>query len=303
MGFPVFLKKKTTNKAVFLGLDNSGKSTILSFFQDGCFVEHMPTMGKKKIDFEIGGTRISLFDIGGRQDFRQMWLGEIKNANCVIFVIDMADKERFSEVSREFDKIVPYIKAYDLNLLIFANKYDLALNIDLIDIINVFNLENLEQFEIMEISAKTGYGMADAFVKLYTVLTGENAKKNVIGKAISVFDKECVPIITTYNKSDMVRIAIEKNLLFAIMQFSKIKEADDVESNLITFESERNGTFIVAKSKNLIASLLWTEDLNIPIEQSKTALRNLLNHLESNVECEDTNSVAFYMEHYCTNII
>lgn len=303
MGFLDFLKKKTSNKAVFLGLDNSGKSTIISFLQDGRFIEHTPTMGKKDINMEIGGTRISLFDMGGQEDFRVMWLGEIKNAKCVVFVIDKSAPERFPEAKEELGKLLPLIKEQKINLLILANKHDIPGAASINRLIKDFDLTELDNFEIMEISAKTGYGMADAFAKFYTMLTGEKVKKSVLAKAISVFDKGGVPIITTYNKNEIERVAIEGGFLVAITQFSKMKMNDEDESSLITFESENNGTFVVAKSKNLIASLLWTEDLGIPIEQSKAALRDLLTHLELNATCEDTNSVAFHVEHYCTNII
>ncbi|MHA1476274.1 MAG: ADP-ribosylation factor-like protein, partial [Promethearchaeota archaeon] len=39
------MKRKTKNKSIFCGLDSSGKSTIISFLQEGRFVEHVPTMG------------------------------------------------------------------------------------------------------------------------------------------------------------------------------------------------------------------------------------------------------------------
>lgn len=86
--------KKTKRKVVFIGLDNSGKSTIISFLQEGKFKEQAPTMGKRNYSINIKGTTISIIDMGGQEDFRQLWTGELKNAKCVIFVIDIASKER-----------------------------------------------------------------------------------------------------------------------------------------------------------------------------------------------------------------
>jgi small GTP-binding protein len=302
MGLFDIFKRKTSHKAVFLGLDNSGKSTIISFLQDGKFIEHTPTMGKKNVDMEIGGTRMSLFDMGGQQDFRGLWLGELKNTKVVVFVIDAAATQRFPEAKKELDTLLPAIKNLKIHLLILANKHDIPGSVSLSKLITEFKLFDVDNFEIMEISAKTGYGMADAFAKFYTLLTGEKVKKNVLAKALSVFDKGGTPIVTTYNKNEIERVAIEGGFLVAITQFSKMKMNEDDQS-IITFESEKNGTFVVAKSKNLIGSVLWTADLGVPLEQSKVALKEMLAHLETNASCSDMNSIAFHVEHYCTNII
>ncbi|MBN2154180.1 MAG: GTP-binding protein [Candidatus Lokiarchaeota archaeon] len=302
MGLFDIFRKSTKHKAVFLGLDNSGKSTIISFLQEGRFIEHTPTMGKKSVDMEIGGTRMSLFDMGGQQDFRGLWLGELKSARVVTFVIDAAAPQRFAEAKGELDSLLPAIKEHKIHLLILANKHDIPSAVSLTKLINELKLFEVDNFEIMEISAKTGYGMADAFAKFYSLLTGEKVKKNVLAKAISVFDKGGTPIVTTYNKNEIERVAIEGGFLVAITQFSKMKMNEDEES-IITFESEKNGTFVVAKSKNLIGSVLWTTDLGVPLEQSKSALKEMLAHLEANAACSDTNSIAFHVEHYCTNII
>ncbi|WP_457557427.1 ADP-ribosylation factor-like protein [Candidatus Harpocratesius sp.] len=189
MGIFSFLKK-SNNKAVFCGLDNSGKSTIISFLQTGTFIKHTPTMGKKLKEIEVQGTRIAIFDMGGQSDFREMWLGEIKNAKCVVFVIDTHDVDRYNEAKEELNKILPAIMKNKINLLIMANKIDLNKDSTMAKIIRKFNLTEIDNFEIMEISAKTGFGMTDAFVKLYSLLTGENIEKSVFAKAISIYTNE-----------------------------------------------------------------------------------------------------------------
>src|SRR5271157_4360161 len=103
MGFFRLLGKENASKVVVLGLDNSGKSTILSFLKDGKFIPHVPTMGKQKQDMQIGNTRISLFDMAGQKDFRDLWFGEIKQAKVVMFVIDTADQARFAEAKEALD--------------------------------------------------------------------------------------------------------------------------------------------------------------------------------------------------------
>ena len=90
----VFLKDK---KVVICGLDNAGKTTMVSFLQKGTFIEHTPTMGKEQSMIEVQGIRINLMDMGGQKDFRSLWLGEMKDAQCVIFMLDASAPERFCE--------------------------------------------------------------------------------------------------------------------------------------------------------------------------------------------------------------
>ena len=117
MGLFDFLRKTTKNKVLFLGLDSSGKSTIISFLQTGHFVEHTPTMGKARTDIEVQGLKISLFDMGGQTNFRKMWLGELNGAKLVIYVLDSTDTARFSEAKKELDALLPTIKANNISVL------------------------------------------------------------------------------------------------------------------------------------------------------------------------------------------
>jgi GTP-binding protein SAR1 len=305
MGIFDSLRRKTRHKAVFLGLDNSGKSTIISFLQSGKFVEHAPTMGKKLSEMDIGGTRISLYDMGGQKDFRDLWMGEARTAKCIVFVVDRAAPERFVEARAELDKVLQTINWDKRQLLLLANKSDVPTAVPMGKLISDLGLTDLDNFEIMEISARTGYGMADAFAKFYTMLTGQQVKKNKLTKGISVFNGGGVPIVSQFDTTtdEIEKKAIEGGFLVAITQFTRLKMDASDETNIISFESEGSGTFLVAKSQHYIASLLWTNDLGIPIEQSKTALLDLLDHLEITCIHEDVNNVAFIVEQYITNLL
>ncbi|MHA1681087.1 MAG: ADP-ribosylation factor-like protein [Promethearchaeota archaeon] len=304
MGIFDRFRRKTNKKAVVIGLDNSGKSTLISFLQEGKFVEHTPTMGKRKLDLDIGGTRISLFDMGGQENFRAMWLGELKMAKVVLFVLDKSAPERFLEAKAEFDKIITMVQENHINLLILGNKHDVMGAASLGQVIEAFDLFKIDNFEIIDISARTGYNIAEAFSKLYSLLTGKQIKKTKLASAISVYNRGGVPIINQLEDvDDIERKAIEGGFLVAITQFCKMKLSDGEETSIIAFESKNSGTFLVAKSKHYISSLLWREDLKVPMEQSKEALMDLLEHLETTCDFEDENSVAFHVEHYTTNMM
>lgn len=296
-------KRRTDAKAVFIGLDSAGKSTIIDFLREGRFINHTPTMGKRKLEIDIEGTRISMFDMGGQQSFRDLWFGEMKTAKCVVFVIDKSAPHRFPEAKEEFQKVLPLIKKENLKLLIMANKYDLANAVPLSKIIQEFGLLDVENFEIIDVSAKTGYGMANAFSKFYSLLTGKQIQKINFAGAVSIYTNGGVPITTEIDQNKFERVALEGGFLSAITTFSQMKLPDDGQTKFILFESKENGTFIVARSVHFIGSLLWYKDLGVTVDQSKVALGDLLTHLEASCATADETTVSFHVEHYVSNIM
>ncbi|MCP4762505.1 MAG: GTP-binding protein, partial [archaeon] len=263
MGIFDFLKRTTKNKVVFCGLDSSGKSTIISFLQTGTFIEHTPTMGKSRTNMEIQGNKIALFDMGGQKDFRQFWIGEMNDAKCIVFIIDKSNPKRFGESKEELGNLIPMIKNSGHKLIIIANKCDITNSVTVTDIIKEFDLMKVDNCEIYETSAKTGYGLADAFAKIYSHLTGELIKKTVMAKAISIFDKAGLPLITRSSENELDEQILQGGFLSAITSFANTQ----LDSHSISFKKE-NGTFLVIRSENYIGSLLWNQDLSIPIEES-----------------------------------
>ena len=102
------------------------------------------------------------------------------------------------------------------------------------------------------------------------------------------------------NDNAINRVALDGGFLSAIKHFTKSQTKD---TNIIHFRSKENGTFIVARTSNFIGSLLWTTDLSVPIEQSESALKELLEHLENTSNWKNKENVAFCVEHYVTNIM
>jgi small GTP-binding protein len=301
MGLFNFLKRSVKNKAMFTGLDNSGKSTIISFLQEGRFVEHVPTMGKDLTEMEVQGAKITFFDMGGQSHFRQMWLGEMDNTKCVVFVIDMSDSKRLPEAKEELKKLLPIIIKKKVKLLIFANKHDIKLpDINLGTIIQDFDLDKIDNFEIVEISAKTGYGMTDAFVKFYSILTGQVIKKSVVASAISIYNEGGIPLtIQASNDEEFNAKVLEGGFLAAITAFAKTK----IFNSSVKFESEDDGTYIILRSENLIGALLWKKDLNIPINVSEEALKELMAHLETLQVYKSIDTITPIVQQYCTNLM
>jgi small GTP-binding protein len=289
----IFLKDK---KVVICGLDNAGKSTMVSFLQEGTYIEHTPTMGKDQKTVEVQGIRINLIDMGGQKDFRSLWLGEMSDAQCVIFMIDAADQARFKEAKAELWKLSEVFKKKPL--IVLANKYDLKTAASVGQIIEVLNLKDLPSFEVLQISCKTGLGIVDAFTKIYFKLTGRSLDKKTNPKALTVYDKLGVPLTT---KDDQE--ILKGGILSAIADFVKTSYNSDLNS--VTMHGH---LIVVQKTKNFMGTMILDESENTNTDEVLYTLKELLEHLEHMCPELDKNKVNrekidFLVQQYATNIL
>ena len=82
------------DRTIMLGLDNSGKSTILYKLKYGQVVATNPTIGfnVELVDHKI--YRMTIWDIGGGDKVKTNWIHYFYDVVAIIFVIDSGDKER-----------------------------------------------------------------------------------------------------------------------------------------------------------------------------------------------------------------
>jgi GTP-binding protein SAR1 len=283
-------------KIVITGLDNAGKTTMVSFLQTGTFIEHTPTMGKEQTTIEVQGVRMELVDMGGQRDFRSLWRGEMKDASFVIFMVDATDKARFPEAKEELWKLSSLIE--DKPLIVLANKYDKSNVAPIGEIIQALNLQELSSFEIIPVSCKTGFGIVKAFRKIYYRMTGKQLTKKMKPKALTIFDKGGVPLTST-SYDDVLK----GGLFSAICSF--VRESFKKELSQLKLEGN---TIIFKRSDNLMGSIVVDDAENVSINEAEEGLEELLNHLEHmcpELEKEDLDQdkLKFLVEQYATNLL
>lgn len=289
----VFTKEK---KIVITGLDSAGKTTMISFLQNGTFLEHAPTMGKELSQIEVQGIRINVMDMGGQKDFRDLWIGEASTAECAIFMIDAHNRERFDEARDELWKLSSIFKKKPL--IVLANKYDLQPVASISEIIAALNLKDLPSFEILPISCKTGYGIVKAFMKIYYKLTGKQLTQRTNLRAITIFDHGGIPLTSSSNED-----ILQGGLFTAIHSF--IRESFDSELNQL----KMGGHLILFKrSKHLMGSIVVKDNDNIDIMAAESGLKDLLLHLEHmcpELEKEqlDSGKIEYLVEQYASNLL
>ena len=115
---------KKDAKIVFLGLDNAGKSTLLTVLKTGRVTQIDPTRYACSEVVTINKVKMSAFDIGGHEAMRKMWREYFPKIDAIVYLVDSADPERFDESQREFQKILETDELGNIPILILGNKID-----------------------------------------------------------------------------------------------------------------------------------------------------------------------------------
>ena len=122
--FDKFSGKKEKN-ILMLGLDGSGKTTILYKLQLAETINTIPTIGFNVETVTYKNINFTVWDVGGQDKIRKLWSYYYKNTNALIFVIDSNDGGRVNECKEEFLHLANSKELEGIPILIYANKQDL----------------------------------------------------------------------------------------------------------------------------------------------------------------------------------
>ena len=153
-------------KLIFLGDQNVGKSSILNRFLNDTFVEeYQATIGldfqSKNVQIDNQDIHLLLYDTAGQEKFRSLIPMYTRDANIILLVYDITNKESFNNLSLWL-KDLTNINFDEVIFCIVGNKIDLSDK-------RVVAKEEGEKFGeehdfiFQEVSAKTGEGFSELF--------------------------------------------------------------------------------------------------------------------------------------------
>ncbi|CAK70200.1 unnamed protein product (macronuclear) [Paramecium tetraurelia] len=118
-----FGKRKV--QVLVVGLDNSGKTSIINALKNEKNATVAPTVGFNKDSVEKFNLNFQFSDMSGQNQYRGMWEQYATKIDGLIFVIDSSDKIRFGIALDEF-KLLLETPGFskDLPILVYANKQD-----------------------------------------------------------------------------------------------------------------------------------------------------------------------------------
>ena len=140
-----------------VGLQNSGKTTLVSVIANGQFTEDLiPTVGFNMRKVTKGSVVMKLWDLGGQARFRSMWERYCRGVNAIVYVVDSADHSKIPQAKTELHSLLERPLLAGIPVLVLGNKNDLPDALTLEQLIEQLGLESVGDREVScySISAK-----------------------------------------------------------------------------------------------------------------------------------------------------
>ncbi|GMH57254.1 hypothetical protein TL16_g02333, partial [Triparma laevis f. inornata] len=129
---------------VIVGLENSGKSTLLSVLATGVPVETIPTIGLSVKVVRKNSVTLKCWDIGGQKKYRQEWSRYTSGCDVILFVVDVSDFDKIPVAREELKKLPQLVSSSTTPLLILANKIDLSPRLTEAELVDQLSLEDIQ---------------------------------------------------------------------------------------------------------------------------------------------------------------
>lgn len=104
--FQMFGLFKKNAKIIFVGLDDAGKTTLMSVLKYGTVSPFDPTIHPHAQNLEIGNLKVQSVDLGGHKTMRKVWRDFLIKVDAIVYVVDAANSKRFDESREEFQNVL-----------------------------------------------------------------------------------------------------------------------------------------------------------------------------------------------------
>ncbi|GKV43170.1 hypothetical protein SLEP1_g50497 [Rubroshorea leprosula] len=164
-------------RILMVGLDSSGKTTILYKLKLGEIITTIPTIGFNVETVEFKNKSFSIWDVGGQSMIRPLWRHYSQNIQGLIFVVDSNDRERIAEARNELHRILSDNELDNASVLVFANKQDVRNSMTVSEVADKLGLYSLGQrpWYIQATSAITGEGLYEGLDWLSSNISNKEA--------------------------------------------------------------------------------------------------------------------------------
>ena len=152
----------TPPRILLLGLDLSGKTSIVYKLQLGQTIATIPTIGFNVEEIEFNGAKLVMWDLGGQEKVRSLWRHYFAKTSALVYVVDSSDVDRLEESCRELHQVLNDQLLKDVRVLIFATKQDLKEALKKEQLTKYLKTDEIKQVWNMQLcSSVTGEGLKE----------------------------------------------------------------------------------------------------------------------------------------------
>ena len=176
-----------TLKILILGDSNVGKTTLLTKYVDNKFTEaHITTIAveykNKEIEYKNMKFNLQIWDTSGQEIYQAITKNFYRNADGIIFVYDVTNKDSFNNLKNWLNITDEYNKEY--KKIIVGNKVDIENKREINkDIVERFGKEN--NIKCFEVSAKIEKNIESIFRELTELILENKTEEELREEFIS----------------------------------------------------------------------------------------------------------------------
>ena len=153
-------------KLIVVGNQGTGKSSILNRFVNETFDEnYQATIGldfhSKNITIHDQDVRLIIYDTAGQEKFRSLIPMYIREAQIILFIYDISDKDSFDSIPKWIQQVNDVINK-EVVFVLIGNKIDLESNRK-VTFEEGKKLAEKSNYIFQEVSAKTGQNFENLF--------------------------------------------------------------------------------------------------------------------------------------------
>ena len=245
------ITEKKAQKVVVIGLDNAGKTAILTKFGGRLGITDLanlkPTKGVDRhyIESEKSDLDLYIWDMGGQLEYRNKYLENPEQyfleIDLLIYVIDVQDEDRFPESFEYFEEVLKILALLEENpfILIYIHKVDPDLKYEPEVLLNIELLkDNLNQ-----LLTHYGFDYEAYLTSIFSLISNEPEFSKYIKEVMKSTDSLTNP---TLRKVEGLGKTLEETMNAVIRLSESIsKQLTDLESRIRAIES---GAFQMAQS-------------------------------------------------------
>jgi len=147
---------KASRKVLILGLEQSGKSALLSqISKEGTDCsEYLPTKGFNVVCISFDKIDLNIWEVGGAVEYRFYWRNFQQSTDLILFAVDASDRARFPAAKKYFNDIISEANEQS-DFHIIATKSDVEGAAKADEIQNALGLDGMS-INVIEVAVRTG---------------------------------------------------------------------------------------------------------------------------------------------------